>query len=151
MLKLDFKKAYDTINLAFLVWIMSKLGIPSYFIDLVKILFVNANIFVSINGADIEQFPIQRGMCQGCLLSPYLFLFVGQALNDLAKFQLQAGLIHGMRIPNHHGQQLLVQYADDTNFTLLGSEGNLLVATNLLSEFHSAPTLETNWDKSFAY
>ena len=127
---------------------MLKLGIPSSFVEIVRALFTNAEVAVSVNGAVTEPIKIERGIKQGCPLAPFLFLFVGQALNEAPKFQLQLGLLHGIRLPGNQGQQLLVQYADDTNFALQGTQANITAATFLLNQFHFASDLETNWEKA---
>jgi len=60
LLKLDFKKAYDTIHLPFLFKVMKIMGIPTNFLALVKILFVDSETSVSINGSDTDSFSVLR-------------------------------------------------------------------------------------------
>ena len=151
MLKLDFKKAYDTINLKFLFLSMFKLGIPQAFVDVAKILFVEAEVSLQVHGAKPSSLPIEQGVRQGCPLVPYLFLFVGQALNYYTKYQQSQGSIQDFDLSNGQGQQLMVQYADDTSFMLAGNENNLESITNILHQFHLASSLETNWCKSYGY
>jgi hypothetical protein len=64
---------------------------------------------------------------------------------------LQAGTLWGISLPGGSKQQLLVQYADDTNYTLLSTRDNMVAITRLLELFAQATGLTTNWDKSTAY
>ena len=76
LLKLDFKKAYDTISLSFLFRVMHKLGFLTEFLSMVKLLFMNAEVSICINRAKIAPFSIQQEVRQTCLLAPCLFLIV---------------------------------------------------------------------------
>jgi len=51
LLKLDFKKAYDTVHLPFLFRTLETMGVPQGFVNLVKLLFVNAEALVCLNGS----------------------------------------------------------------------------------------------------
>jgi hypothetical protein len=57
-LKLDFRKAFDKVNLHFLFAAMSKLGMHEHFINMVKILFQGAQAAVLVNGGRSKPFPI---------------------------------------------------------------------------------------------
>ena len=51
LLKLDFKKAFDTVSLHFLFSILQELGFPVNFVNYVKLLFNGAEVTVCLNGA----------------------------------------------------------------------------------------------------
>jgi hypothetical protein len=85
LLKLDFRKAYDTVHWDFLLAAMKKMGMPDHFINIVKMLLHDATSSVVINGEPTKPFPVQRGVRQGCPLAPYLFLVVAETLNRAAK------------------------------------------------------------------
>jgi hypothetical protein len=63
----------------------------------------------------------------------------------------EAQILHGILLPDGSTHQLIVQYADHTNLTLLGTEANLQVAIVLLDKFGAATGLQINWSKSTAY
>jgi hypothetical protein len=147
LLKLDFKKAYDTVSLPFLFRIMAQIGIPDEFTQM----FQDASCLVCINGAETNQFPIQRGVRQGCPRAPYLFLFIGEALNIASKQEMELGHLLGIELAHGNCIQLMVQFVDDTNHTLLGTEANLHTITSLLQTFHLATGLKSNWDKLYGY
>jgi hypothetical protein len=56
-LKLDFSKAYDKVDLGFLFQALERMGFPR----MMKMLFQNAKVRVSINGQSTSAFPIQQG------------------------------------------------------------------------------------------
>lgn len=72
--KLDMSKAYDRAEWSFLEGVMSKLGFSRAWIGRVMNCLRSASFSVLINRHVGETFTAQRGLRQGCLLSPYLFI-----------------------------------------------------------------------------
>ena len=68
LLKQDFKKAYDTLSLPFLFSVMQKLGVLVEFLNMVQLLFKDAEVSICINGPYTHSFPIMRVVRQGCFL-----------------------------------------------------------------------------------
>lgn len=120
-LKLDFSKAYDTVDWDFLFRIVTRLGFPDEFLTMVRLLFVGASGQVNVNGKLSPAFDIERGVRQGCPLAPYLFFIVAEVLNTIFKRNAKLGLIRGIQLPCDR-QQILLQYADDTSLILRGEE-----------------------------
>ena len=59
-----------------------------------------------------ERFTLERSVCQGCPLAPYLFLFFVEAMAHFLRAR-SAGL-RGMRLPIRDDAELLdLDYADD--------------------------------------
>lgn len=150
-LKLDFAKTYDTVDWRFMFRALEVLGFPDYFIDLIRLLFLDAAATVKVNGCLSESFPIERGVRQGCPLAPYLFLLVAEVLNSMVKAGASVGDIKGILLPVGGRQQIILQYADDTSFTLLGEEQPVRKLLLCLSQFCNGSGLVLNWDKSRAY
>jgi hypothetical protein len=151
LLKLDFRKAYDTISHLFMFKVMEALGIPPCFSQWIRLFFTGAETAVHLNGQATSSFPIQRGVRQGCPLAPYLFFMIGEALNIATKWAMEMGNLQGIHLPEEVEQQLILQYADDTSYTLAGTKENLSNLIALLDLFHLASGLCINWDKNVAY
>jgi len=151
LLKLDFQKAYDTVHLPFLFKVMETMGIPSSFVDLVKLLLAEVEASVCINGVASSSFPVLQGVKQSCLLAPYLFLFVGEALNIAARHLRHEGELKGISLPSAIAAQLISQYANDVNFTIKGEEKYFRQLSLLLDRYGVASRLMINWSKSLAY
>jgi hypothetical protein len=148
---MDFNKAYDRVDLSFLFAALERLGCPQEFIGVVKLLFLNAEACVSINGRTTGNFPVGQGVRQGCPLAPYLFLVIGEVLNLTIKEEARVGRICGIRLPGAHEEQIIGQYADDTNLTLRAEEQPVLHTVATLEKFCQVSGLNINWNKTLAY
>jgi hypothetical protein len=113
-LKLDFSKAYDKVDLVFLFSALTRLGFPTSFVRMVRLLFQDAVARVNVNGKATQAFPIQQGVRQGCPLAPYLFLVIGEILNHAIKREVVRGRICGINLPGASEQQTIAQYARPT-------------------------------------
>ena len=71
---------------------------------MVCMLFNGAQAAVSINGGATTLFEIAKGVWQGCPLTPYLFLFVGQALHAVITDVQDTGQLKDI-IPRTAGSQ----------------------------------------------
>jgi len=72
LLKLDFQKAYDTINLESLDMVLKEMGFASKWRQWVRGCTATASISILINRALSKPFKMQRGLRQGDPLLPYL-------------------------------------------------------------------------------
>jgi hypothetical protein len=84
-LKLDFSKAYDIVDWAFMFQITEKLGMPNTFIHVIRMLFHDAMVPININNQTTTPFELHRGVRHGCPLAPYLFIITTEALKTTIK------------------------------------------------------------------
>jgi len=82
-LKLDISKAYDQVESAFLKGIMYKLGSPEVWIDRVMSCVSTPSFSIRINGKTYDNIIPSKGLCQGDILSPYLFLLCAERFTSL--------------------------------------------------------------------
>ena len=91
-------------------------------------------------------FRVSRGVRQGCLLSPYLFITCTEILCALIK---SSQVIKGISIS---GESLKIsQYADDTVIITDGSESSLQEVMNVLQLFCISSGLKINSEKSHLF
>lgn len=91
--KLDLSKAYDRMDWDFLEGALAKWGFSVKWITLVMACVRSVKYSVKFNGKLLDTFSPMRGLRQGDPLSPFLFLFVADALSALVhKFVEEEGL-----------------------------------------------------------
>ena len=79
---IDLTKAFDTVNREALWIILSKLGCPSKFINLIRLFHDGMSGSILCDGDTSSPFNISNGVKQGCVLAPVLFnLFFHVCLN----------------------------------------------------------------------
>jgi hypothetical protein len=114
-------------------------------------LFTGATSSIYIQGGESESFEVERGVRQGCPLAPYLFLFIGEALNILTRRAVELEELEGITLPEAVTEQVLIQYADDADVMVRGTEHNCARVLSLLDSYGLATGLCINWAKSQVY
>ena len=89
--KLDIEKSYDHVEWHFLFSVLEKMGFGRKWIDGMKWCISTTSFSMLINGIPTGFFKSSRGLCQGDLLSPFLFVIVMEALNRLIERTVGGG------------------------------------------------------------
>jgi hypothetical protein len=84
-------------------------------------------------------------------LAPYLFLIIAEVLNAMVRKEVDDRLVKGIELPVENRQQVMLQYAYDTSFTLQGEEASVRRLVLILESFCLASGLKLNWAKSSAF
>jgi len=87
VLYLDIKKAYDSVEFWAIEEAMKYHGMPEHFRAVIMSLFDGTRGRIMTDSGDTEWFPITRGVRQGDVISPYLFLMF---INPLLEY-IQTG------------------------------------------------------------
>ncbi|KAL5789913.1 hypothetical protein ACOSQ2_004801 [Xanthoceras sorbifolium] len=147
-IKLDMSKAYDRVEWGFLEFIMEKLGFPNHFRALVMDCVSTSKLSFLVNGKSVGEVSPQRGLRQGCPLSPYLFLLCAEALSTLIKGNESNGQSLGMRCC--HGSPLMSHlfFADDSIVFCRASVQNCEKLKQILNVYEKASGQRINLQKS---
>jgi hypothetical protein len=148
-LKLDFQKAYDRLDWAFLRQALSRRGFDDRMISWIMQIVMSGNTAININGEVGPYFRSSCGVRQGDPISPLLFNAAVDVLAEILEKAKISGHISGVvghLIPG--GGITHLQYADDTMIMVEGSELDLINLKFLLLCFEAMSGLKINFDKS---
>ena len=120
-------------------------GFGDSVINWMNLFYGNVESYVLNNGWASNFFKIQRGVRQGCPLSPYLFVL---SVETLAKAIRESKNIKSILV--NQKEIKISQYADDTTLTLDGSKKSLEASLNVLDKFGDVSGLRLNDKKTEA-
>ena len=106
ILKIDLSKAYDKVSWIYLRLLLTHLGFAINFIRWIMSCITTVSFAVHINGAASPFFHAERGLRQGCPLSPLLFLLVAEGLSRALDEAKRMGRFSGICI----GEQLAITH-----------------------------------------
>ncbi|XP_057803295.1 uncharacterized protein LOC131018600 [Salvia miltiorrhiza] len=112
-LKVDIKKAFDTLNWDFVEVVLDCFGFPLTFRHWIRVIFQSARISVLFNGEQHGFFGCSRGVRQGDPLSPVLFGLAEEVLSRMLSDAADRGFIARMRMSRSLLFPSRLLYADD--------------------------------------
>ena len=97
-MKINLSKAFDRVSWIYVRLLLTQLGFNYPFIKWIFACITTASFAFLINGAASPFFHVERGLRQGCPLSPLLFLLVAEGLSRAILDAKRRGLFEGIRI-----------------------------------------------------
>ncbi len=138
ILFLDYYKAFDSLEHAFLLQTLRKVGFGDFFCRSIKMLYTNCNSSIKLSSGTSPRFALNRGVRQGCPNSPYLFLIA----TELLHLHIRESPLKGITVDDT--EVVISQLADDT--VLFLKDGSQ-VAVETLEPFSKASGLRLNINK----
>ncbi|KAJ0434139.1 putative RNA-directed DNA polymerase [Helianthus annuus] len=148
LFKVDFDKAYDSINWNFLLNNLKMMGFPKRWRKWVEACLVSGKASVLVNGSPSKEFSIKRGLRQGDPLSPFLFIIALEVLEVFMKRVCRLGFFEGVTLPNGGPVLTHLAYADDVIFLGMWSKRNILNLKRILRCLYLVSGLKVNMKKS---
>ncbi|CAH9134267.1 unnamed protein product [Cuscuta epithymum] len=147
MIKVDLRKAYDTVSWDFLENVLRDIGIPTIFVNWIMECVTTSSFSISINGVLHGWFEGKRGLRQGDPMSPLLFVICLEYFSRLMVLRTSG--------PNFNYHPLCSQlqishlaYADDLVLFSKGDCKSIKILSETLEEFGMVSGLLVNHDKS---
>lgn len=148
--KIDLSKAYDRVEWPYSKEIMLRLGFDNRWVNLILNCISSASVSVLINGDQKGNFISNRGLRQGDLLSPYLFLLVAEGLSHLLLDANSKGLLSGVRCANGPSISHLL-FANDSLIFCKADAKELVFLKSLLKTYEMVSGECINFSKSATF
>jgi len=149
LFKVDFEKAYDSVDLSYLDMVMQKMNFSTIWRKWMSECVGTATTAVLVNGSLTKEFPMEHRLHQGDSLSLFLFLLAAKGFNVLMLSVIEVGLFNGYRVGRDNALHLShLQFADDT--LIIGDKSWLNVRSMraVLLLFEQVSGLKVNFHKS---
>lgn len=147
MLKVDIRKAFDTVTWDFVLKVLEAQGFPPIFRGWVQECICTPRFSVAINGELAGFFKGKKGLRQEDSISPYLFIMSMEVLSKLLEKASEANQFHlHPKCSEPRFTHLL--FADDLLVFSDGARDSLTGITSVLHQFKLMSGLEMNAAKS---
>ncbi|CAN1745807.1 LINE-1 retrotransposable element ORF2 protein [Linum perenne] len=147
-LKVDISKAFDRVEWRYLEAIMLKMGFDPRWVELMMLCVRSVKYSVLINTHKTESFVPERGLRQGCPLSPFLFIICAEGLSSMIRRESDLGHIHGVRVCRGAPLVSHLLFADDSFFFFRAEFEEARRMRLLFDKYANASGQLINFDKS---
>ncbi|KAA3488140.1 Retrovirus-related Pol polyprotein LINE-1 [Gossypium australe] len=111
--KLDLEKAYDRLSWDFINASLTAAGIPLFLHNVIMSAISSSTMQVLWNGVPTQKFKPNRGIRQGCPLSPYLFVLCMEWLGHFIQSGMEVGTWDPIRLSRSGPPVSHLFFADD--------------------------------------
>ena len=147
--KVNFAKAYDSLDWRFLWDVLKRRGFPTIWIKWMKQCVCTTTFAILVNGRPQGGWiHLQRGIRQGCPLAPLLFILAADTLAICTHQLCRRGYLSGFQSSSTQADTPLLQYADDTCFFLRGSVAAAHHVSSMMNIYSDFSGLRLNRAKS---
>lgn len=144
LLSIDYAKAFDTLSTDAIMKAMKIYGFKEHFLEWIQILLKERKSCIKNNNYISRFFDMERGVRQGCPLSPLLFICTVELL---ARNIRNDKKIKGIKISQNSRPAKIRQFADDTTL-FLRDQMDFREVLSKIKQFAVFSGLELNKNKS---
>ena len=144
VLSLDQTKAFDRVNRDYLFAVLEKFCFSPTLLKWIRALYNNTGSHVIVNNRLTEKIPLQRGVRQGCPLSPLLYVISAEPLAELIR---SSPRIQGITTSTSAVALKTSSYADDLTCFVTNEDG-FFALEDILSSYQAASGVQLNRTKS---
>ncbi|KAL3701768.1 hypothetical protein R1sor_019790 [Riccia sorocarpa] len=149
VLMLNFAKAFDSLRHDFIFEGLKALGFSPFFVQLIRSITEGGFARVVVNSRLTPEFPIDKGVRQGCPLAPLLYVLITSSLIHHVDWGVAAGWLKRVTTRSCPSDIPVVSaFADDTAFFLQTDEGSFNQLFLLLNIFSQIAGCGINWRKT---
>jgi len=102
LFKVDFEKAFDSIDWIYLEAVMKQMNFPTLWRKWIIECISTTSASVLVNGCPTDEIKFERGLRQGDPLSPFLFLIAAEGLNVMMNALVEAGIFSGYKVGSNN-------------------------------------------------
>ena len=124
-LKIDMEKAYDRLDWCFLEKVLHGFDFPRIWIQWVMQCVTTTSFSILLNGSPFSFFKPKRGLRQGDLLSPFLFILAAEVLARLIEREAVNNKIIGYKLAPDLMPITHLQFVDDLFIFAQADEENM--------------------------
>ncbi|XP_010684467.1 uncharacterized protein LOC104899025 [Beta vulgaris subsp. vulgaris] len=150
IMKVDIRKAYDSVEWFYLQTLVKEFGFPNVFIGWIMECVTTVSYSVLVNGIPSQPFQARKGLRQGDPLSPFLFAlsmeYLSRCLNELKKTPEFNFHPKCERLNITH-----LMFADDLLMLCRADKSSLEYMVNAFQKFSEASGLSASQEKSNVY
>ena len=154
MIFLDFEKAFDTVSHELLIEAIDRIGFGPDFKHWIGLLYHPERKPMRrtvANGKRSAYWPVQRGVAQGCPLSPALYIVIAEALTQMANkgvsYKGEHHQIEGIKVGDLRPFRVS-QFADDTVMMLANTGKDLETMWRVVEVFELGTGMRVNKAKT---
>ncbi|XP_020271446.1 uncharacterized protein LOC109846609 [Asparagus officinalis] len=148
MFKIDFAKAFDSIDWVFLIDLLRARGFGSRWCSWILHIISSSSCAILVNGSPTKFFSCKRGLKQGDPLSPMLFNIAVDVLYKMIMNNAEEGLLSSLGLKHPLNHLRILQFADDTLLFVKSSYHDISILKTILYIFEDISGLSINYSKS---